>query len=95
MDFTQESFEKGLINLQENLERYVDKTLDEKLTQQTKELRQYTDDAFSVHQELMDGHFRVLRDDLDVRKDVERLDRDLEKIKKALAGQGFKISFGK
>jgi hypothetical protein len=65
------------------------------LAGQTKELKAYTTDGFTAHQELMEGHLKAIRADLDVRRNVQRLERDMEKLKKALAGQGFKISWQK
>jgi excinuclease UvrABC helicase subunit UvrB len=109
MEITQEHFDHSIKNLTDRLSDLVTTSqldeklaglvttshLDEQLAEQTKALQKYTDDAFATQQELMEGHFKEIRAELDTRKDLERLDKEMEQIKKALAGQGFKIGFGK
>lgn len=94
MEITKEHFDDSIKNLTDRLADLVTtKQLDEKLAGQTEQLQKYTDDAFAVQQELMNGHFKEIREQLDVSKEVERLKRDLKKIKKVLDAQGFKISW--
>jgi hypothetical protein len=78
----QEYFDKGLSNLMEKIEN----TMDTKLEVQTKELKEYTHQAFEIQQEYLDERFGELIVKYDVRDRVEKLEKEFRdfKLKKTI-----------
>lgn len=79
MELTQEYFDKGLGNLMEKMVTKDDLKL--QLAAQTKELKQYTTDAFTVQQEWMEERFKELIVVYDVRDRVEKLEKEFQDFK--------------
>jgi hypothetical protein len=90
MELTQEYFDKGLINLMEKMDTKMANleakmvTKDELKTQlaaQSKELKQYTAEAFEIQQEWMDERFKELIPKYDLRDRVTKLEKDVAQLK--------------
>ena len=94
MELTQEYFDKGLENLGKRLDDLVTKdVLTEKLDKQTKELQAYVHQAFETQQTYMEERFKEVTEMLDVRKEVESLKKDMEKLKGVLKDNNLKVSW--
>jgi hypothetical protein len=71
-ELTKEYFDRGLENLGKRLDGLVaNERLTKKLDDQTRELKDYTHQAFETQQTYMEERFKEVIDLLDVRKGVE------------------------
>ncbi len=81
MEITQEHFDKQLENLHTNITQDITSKID----QQTIELKTYIHESFKTQQVYVEERFKETISANDVRKDVEALKIDMQKIKDALA----------
>ena len=89
MELTKEYFDKGLGNILEKVAGLEDRMVNleakvatkDDLAAQTKELKQYTNEAFETQQVWMEQRFGELIVKYDVRERVGRLEKDVAQLK--------------
>ena len=77
MELTQEYFDKGLSNLINK----IDSKIDSKIDEQTRDLKDYTHQAFETQQQWMKERFKELIVMYDVKERVEKLEQEMPEMK--------------
>ncbi len=81
MELTQEYFDKGLQNLDDSITRKIELKLDQKIDQQTAELKQYVHESFETQQTFIEEQLKDFADMEDIKKHVHKLEIEIEKLK--------------